>query len=68
MQKNSWKIWVWIIELGFLFLALTAPLNPLLRTKQAVFTWCFLMIGLGVIGVLVATYKAYPPEELSSKE
>jgi len=46
---------------------LTAPLNPFLTTKVSVFAWCFLMIALGAVGVLLATLKGYPPEELSEK-
>ena len=67
MEKNPWKTWTWVIELGFLFLALTAPLNPFLKSKEAVFIWCFLMIGLGGIGMLLAAFKGYPPEEFSEK-
>jgi uncharacterized membrane protein len=65
MKKNSWKTLTWVIEFAFLFLALTAPLNPLLRSKEGTFIWCFLMIGLGTIGVVLAAFKAYPPEEIS---
>lgn len=67
MKKNPWKTWTWVIEIVFLFLALTAPLNPFLTTKVSVFVWCFLMIALGAVGVFVATLKGYPPEELSEK-
>ena len=65
MQKNPWKTVAWVIELAFLFLAFTAPLNPFIKSKVSVFIWCFLMIGLGAIGVIVASFKAYPPEEIS---
>jgi len=68
MEKKTWKILTWIIEIAFLFLALTAPLNPFLTTKVSVFAWCFIMIGLGVIAIIIATFKGYPPEEFSIKE
>jgi hypothetical protein len=68
MQKNSWKTVTWVIEIVFLLLALTAPLNPLLATKHSVYIWCFVMIVLGCIGVLLATLKGYPPEDFSIKD
>jgi len=61
--KNHWKTVTWIIEIVFLFLSFTAPLNPLLQTKRSVFIWCFIMIGLGGLAVILALFKAYPPEE-----
>jgi hypothetical protein len=68
MQKNPWKTVTWVVEIVFLFLALTAPLNPMLKTKVCVFAWCFTMIGLGCIGVLLAALKGYPPEDFSLKD
>jgi hypothetical protein len=68
MQKNPWKAVTWVVEIVFLVLALTAPLNPLLTTKYSVFTWCFIMIALGCVGVLLASLKAYPPEEFPLDE
>jgi len=68
MKRNPWKTWTWIIEIAFLFLALTAPLNPLLTTKVSVFVWCFIMVALGGIAVIIATIKGYPPEEFSMKD
>ena len=63
MKKNPWKTWTWIIEIAFLFLALTAPLNPFLTTKASVYVWCFIMIGLGAIGVVIGVTKGYPLKE-----
>jgi len=68
MQKNPWKTVTWVIEIVFLFLSLTAPLNPLLTTKYSVFIWCFLMIGLGGLGAIIAALKGYPPEEFPLQE
>jgi hypothetical protein len=67
MEKNAFGVWTWAVEIVFLVLALTAPLNPLLTTKTAVFVWCFVMMGLGSIGVVLQVYKGYPPEEFSLK-
>ena len=68
MQKNPWKTVVWIVEFAFLFLALTAPLNPFINTKFGVTAWCYFMIGVGVLGVLIACLLAYPPEDFSMKD
>jgi len=68
MKKNPWKTVTWVVEIVFLFLALTAPFNPMLTTKVSVFAWCFAMIALGGIGVLLATLKGYPPEDFSLKD
>jgi high-affinity Fe2+/Pb2+ permease len=68
MKKNPWKTVTWVVEIVFLFLALTAPLNPILTTKVSVFAWCFTMMGLGCIGVLLAALKGYPPEDFSLKD
>jgi hypothetical protein len=40
----------------------------MLTTKVSVFAWCFAMIALGGIGVLLATLKGYPPEDFSLKD
>ena len=61
------KKWTWILEILFLVLALTAPLNPLLTTKTAVYVWCFVMMGLGSVAVICQVYKGYPAEEFSLK-
>jgi len=68
MKRNPWKTWTWVFEIAFLFLALTAPLNPILTTKTSVFVWCFSMMALGAIGALLAILKGYPPEELSMRD
>ena len=48
MQKNAWKTVTWVIEIVFLLLAFTAPLNPVLDHKIFRFYLVlFLMIGLG---------------------
>ena len=65
MEKKAFGVWTWVVEIVFLVLALTAPLNPLLTTKTAVFVWCFVMMGLGSAGVVLQVYKGYPPEEFS---
>ena len=49
MQKNPWKTVVWIVEFVFLFLALTAPLNPFINTKFGVAAWCYFMMGVGCV-------------------
>ncbi len=67
-MKKSWKTVVWIIELAFLFLALTAPFNPFINTKAGVAVWCYIMIAMGALGLLIACFKAYPPEEFEMKE
>ncbi len=68
MQKNPWKTVVWIVESVFLFLALTAPFNPFINTKFGVAAWCYFMIGLGCVGVVIACLLAYPPEDFSIKD
>jgi hypothetical protein len=68
MKKNPWKTWTWVIEITFLFLALTAPLNPFLTTKVSVFAWCFIMMGLGALGVIIGVIKGYPLKDFSVKE
>ncbi len=68
MRKNPWKTAAWIVECAFLLLALTAPLNPLINTKFGVALWCYFMIGLGCIGVLIACLLAYPPEDFTMKD
>ena len=68
MKKNPWKTVVWIIELGFLLLALTAPFNPFINTKVGVAAWCYFMMALGSLGVLIASLLAYPPEDFKMKD
>ncbi len=68
MKKNPWKTVVWIVECVFLLLALTAPLNPFINTKVGVAVWCYFMIGVGVLGVLIVCLLAYPPEDFSMKD
>lgn len=65
MEKNVYKTWTWVLELAFLFLAFTAPLNPLITTKAGVYYWTFAMMGLGTIAILVQIFKGFPPEEYS---
>ena len=65
MEKNVSKTWTLVIELVFLFLALTAPLNPLIKTKAGVYCWTFAMMGLGTIAILIQIFKGFPPEEYS---
>jgi hypothetical protein len=64
-MDKTWSGWTWALEIAFLFLALSAPLNPLLTTKTAVYAWCFLMLGLGSVAVLLQVFKGYPPEDFS---
>jgi hypothetical protein len=68
MKKNRWKTVAWIVELAFLFLALTAPFNPFINTKAGVAVWCYIMMALGSLGVIIACLKAYPPEEFDMKD
>ena len=68
MKKNPWKTIAWVVEIAFLFLSFTAPLNPFINTKAGVTLWCYFMIALGVIGVLIACFKAYPPEDFVMKD
>jgi len=68
MQKNPWKTVTWVVEIVFLFLALTAPFNPFINTKAGVAVWCYFMIVLGSLGVFIASLLAYPPEDFSMKD
>ena len=64
MKKNPWKFWTWVIEIIFLLLALTAPLNPWLTTKPSVYIWTFIMMALGSVNVIILCFKGYHIEDV----
>ena len=68
MKNSPKKIWTCELEIIFLFLALTAPLNPFLTTKSSVYIWTFVMMGLGTINILFLVFRGYPPEEFSLED